>query len=93
MLSGLAPTVAPTTAGRTGERVSTHEGHDVADPFSLFTLKVSGSVVPDVGRVDRIESGRSTSKVVEDKEKSAVVGRALPFTRTIVVEMKFVPER
>jgi hypothetical protein len=89
MLSG----VAATTAGRTGERVSRHEGHDVADPFSLFTLKVSGTVVPDVGRVDRTELGRSTSRVVEDREKSAVVGRALPFTRTIVVEMKLLPER
>jgi hypothetical protein len=46
-----------------------------------------------VGRVDRTELGRSTSRVVEDREKSAVVGRALPFTRTIVVEMKLLPER
>jgi hypothetical protein len=57
-------------------------------------VKVNVTVVAEAaGCVERMESGRTTSSELEDREKSEPVGRGLPFTKTAVVQIKFVPER
>jgi hypothetical protein len=43
--------------------------------------------------MDRIESGTTTRRVLEDSEKRKFVGRGVLFTNTAVVQIKLDPER
>jgi hypothetical protein len=60
-------------------------------------VKVSGVVLPDVGIVERTESGRTTRRELEDSEKSEPAGSEMLFTplftNTAVVQIKLDPER
>lgn len=60
-------------------------------------MNVSGTVLPEEGSVESTELGRTTSREVEEREKTEPAGSATfaapLFTKTPVVQRKFVPVR